>query len=155
MNKFEKYFSNKKHFIKEDLKNTYIVYKTSDSRHFLLSDSYSIIMVNDIPDTFKENKKYSSSIIPMFERFIDKNNINKVDTYYIDFIKDNVNNDNEYFFDNEYGVDYYMLKKIVGVIGGNKINVIRNNNIYHPIIELVGRNGQVAYLLPIHKSIYK
>ena len=83
MNKFEKYFSNRKHFIKEDLKNTYVVYETSSSRHCLLSDSYSIVMVNDVPDTFKENKKYSSSIISMFERFIDKNDIKKVDTYYI------------------------------------------------------------------------
>lgn len=148
MNKFENYYKHKNVITRQDLINTYVVYDTGYSRHFLISDGYGIVMVNDIPSDFKEHKLLKNKLIEYFENFINKNNIESVETYYLDYIKDNMSDDKYFKLNDEYSVDYVLIKKITNIIGGNKINFVKHEGSYHPIIEIVGRDGQVGYLLP-------
>lgn len=141
------YFKSRKHSIKKDLVNSYIIYDTNIARHFLISNGYSIVMVNDFNDTYIENEKYKYSIINMFEGFIDKNKNTFIETIDINTIIDNLNNDKEYKYNSEYAIDYSLLSKIINIIGCNKINILDNTN--NILIEIIGRDNQIAYLLPM------
>ena len=50
---------------------------------------------------------------------------------------------------NDYSINITLLNKIKGMIGCSKVNFIIKNNSYDPIIEVIGRDMQVGYLLPM------
>ena len=53
--------------------------------------------------------------------------------------------DGHYKINKDYGVNYTQLKKIIDIIGVKSINIIEDDT---PVIEIVGRDNQVGYLLP-------
>lgn len=151
MNRYDRYFKKNKLGVNDKLYNTYVEYNTGYSKHNLISNGCSIIMVNDIPDNFTKNETLSKSIISFFENYIDKNGVDVLETTHIDIIKDKLTDNNTYNINKDYCIDYDVLKSICSIIGGKKINVITSDRFYHPIIEIIGKDMQVGYLLPCRR----
>ena len=83
---YDNYFKSKKHDIKKDLVNTFMLYESDNKCHFIMSNGYSIIMVNSMYLDYVENNKYKVYLIRTFETFSDKN----WETY--DYIEKHENN---------------------------------------------------------------
>lgn len=152
MNRYERYFKKNKLGVNDKLYNTYVEYDTGYSKHFLISNGCSIVMVNDIPNNFTKNNTVSKSIISFFENYIDKNDVEVLQETHIDIIKDKITSDNTYIINDSYCIDYNVLKDICSIIGGKKVNIITGDRFYHPIIEIVGKDMQVGYLLPCRRQ---
>ena len=143
MNRYDRYFKKNKLGVNDNLYNTYVEYDTGYSKHSLISNGCSIVMVNE---------KLSRSIISFFENFIDKNGVEVLETTHIDIIKDKITDDDTYNINDNYCIDYNVLKSICSIIGGKKVNVITADRFYHPIIEIIGKDMQVGYLLPCRRN---
>lgn len=151
MDKFDRYFKNCT-LSHNKLINSYVIYKTDSNIYYLLSDGFSIIMTDEIKTSFTENKKQKESIINFFNKFIDKTNIKEVISCDFDYIKNNIIDDgkDKYFkIDDDFGLNFKLLKNIKSIIGCNKLNIVYKNNSYHPIIEIIGKGFQIGYLMPI------
>lgn len=152
MDKFDKFFKGASENMYHRIVNTYVDYLTDYGHHCLYTNEYSIVMSNECRTDFKENLKLKESIVTYFEKFIDKTDIKEIITYDYDYIKNNSFKDGKnllFRVNNDYSINITLLNKIKGMIGCSKVNFIIKNNSYHPIIEIVGRDMQVGYLLPM------
>ena len=152
MDKFDRYFKGANKSSYDRLVNTYVDYSTNYSKHYLLTNGYSIVLTDIIRTDFIENKIISESIKKHFNGFIDKTNISSIESFDYNYIKNNGvvdNKDHVFKIANDYCINIPLLNKIKGLIGCNKINVILKNNSDMPIIEVVGKYMQVGYLLPM------
>ena len=150
---YDNYFKSKKHTIKKDLVNTFMLYKHGSKCDFMMSNGYSIILVNSMYTDYVENNKYKDYLFRMFETFSDKNKTSVIETLELETIKDKVNEKNEYDYNKDYAIDYTLLKKIADVIGGKQVNIIDTSKyVSHDItIEVIGKDNQVGYLLPMRR----
>lgn len=145
--KFNNYFKSKKLNIKKNLINTYAIYKNNNCNNYLISNGYGILKTNTIPANYTENTIYSSQMINIFKNFSEKNNEEFVMSIDFDTIKNNLNSEKIYKFNNNYGIDFIQLKKIIDIVKGKKINIFKN--LEHYVIEIIGNDFQVGYLLPV------
>lgn len=139
----DNYFKSKELHIDEKLINTYVKYYD----HVLISNGFSIVLTQKLSSDFKENEYYKSTIINFFETFIDKNTMEFIKTIEYDDIKNNLDDDKCYKINDDFGINYMQLKKIIDIIGCKKINII-NVKCQDCIIEVLGKGMQVGYLLP-------
>ena len=99
-------------------------------------------------------KKYKDYLIRMFETFSDRDKTSLIETLDIDTIKNNLDDDKEYNYNNDYAIGYMLLKKIIDVIGCEKINIVNTTKScvsYDIVIEVIGKDKQVGYLLPMRR----
>lgn len=148
MNKFDKFFKGASKNIYPRIINTYIDYSNKNGHHYLYTNGYSVVLSNDCRTDFKENLNLKKSIVTLFEGFIDKTDIKEIITYDYDYLKNNGKN-LLFRVNNDYSINIILLNKIKGMIGCSKVNFIVKNNSHHPIIEVIGRDMQVGYLLPM------
>lgn len=172
MNKFDKYYIGKNIKIKKELmnkiKNKYFMYEDN----IFISNGISVLKVNEIPKNFSELKNdfIRETFIKYFEKCNGKYNYNYslVKTYDKNEYKNSIltkSKENKWYKLDEVedfvkevtpecasvGIDIVSLKKIVDLIGFEKINIAtRNGNWIKDsiIIEVIGRNNQIGYLLP-------
>ena len=150
---YDSYFKSKKHKIKDELVKTFITH----DKYFLLSNGYSIIMVDTMYTDYMEYNKYKGYLVNMFETFNDRDKTYVIDTLDLDTIKNNLDLcHEEYNYNKDYAIDYTLLKKIIDVIGCEKINIIDTTKscvsvVYDIVIEVIGKRKQVGYLLPMRK----
>ena len=152
MDKFDKYFKGASVSQYDKLVNSYVNYSTDYSNHYLYTNGYSIVMCDFGRTDFRENLGIKDYIIRTFENFIDKTSIESIISYDYDYVKNNSVKDGKvmiFRFNDNYSININLLNKIKGMIGCNKINYIIKSDNYHPIIEIVGKGGQVGYLLPM------
>lgn len=143
MDKFDRYYKSKNLRINEKLINRYVKY---DDKTLLISNGYSVVYTKTICSNFKESIDYNYTIKKFYDNFRD--NANEVMmTLDINKIKNGLE-DGNYRFSRDYGVNYMQLKKIIDIIGCEKINVKSRDSFESCIIEIVGKNNQVGYLLP-------
>ena len=148
MDKFDKFFKGASKNICPRIVNTYVDYY---GKHYLYNNGYSIVLSNECRTDFKENLNLKERIITFFEGFVDKTDIKEIITYDYDYLKNNSFKDDKnllFRVNNDYSINITLLNKIKGMIGCRKVNFIVKNNAYHPIIEVIGRDMQVGYLLP-------
>lgn len=150
---YDNYFKSRKHEIKKDLVNTFMLYKHDNKCDFIMSNGFSIVMVNSMYTDYVESNKYKDYLIRMFETFSDKNKTSLIETLDLETIKNNLDEKQEYNYNKDYAIDYTLLKKITDVIGGKTINIIDTSKcVSHDItIEIIGKNKQVGYLLPMRR----
>ena len=141
MDKFDKYYTSKELSIKEDLKNSYVKY---DEKTLLISNGYSVVFTKTIRNDFKHNDKYAYGIQGFYDNFRSKASKCNKRNIALSEIKDGLL-DGHYNIDEDYAINYTQLNKIINIIGAKEINIIEDET---PIIEIVGRNSQVGYLLP-------
>ena len=152
MDRFDRYFKGASNNTYNRLVNTYVDYSTNYRKHYLYTNGYSVVMCDLIRTDFKENLGIKDYVVKTFENFIDKTSVENIITYDYNYIKNNSIKDGKdmiFKFNNDYSINITLLNKIKGMIGCNKINYIIKSNSYHPIIEIVGKNMQVGYLLPM------
>lgn len=143
MDKFDRYYKSKNLSINNKLVNTYVKY---DDKTLLISNGYSVVYTKTIPSNFEENINYAYSIKKFYDNFRDKTHEVMI-TLDINKIKSELD-DNNYKFSKNYGLNYMQLKKIIDIIGCEKINVLSRDNFESCFIEIVGKDKQVGYLLP-------
>lgn len=177
MNKFDKYYIGKNIKIKTELmnkiKNKYFIYEDiHKNNNILISNGISILKVNEIPKNFSElNEDFvKETFIKYFEKCNDTYNYNYslVKTYDKTEYKNSIltkSTENKWYKLDEVeefvkkftlgytsvGIDIVSLKKIVDIIGLEKINIATRNGNWCDdsiIIEIIGKNNQVGYLLP-------
>lgn len=149
MDKFDKFFKGASKNMYHRIVNTYVDY--SNSNYFLYTNAYSVVLSNECRTDFKENLNLKDTIVTFFEGCIDKTDIKEIITYDYDYLKNNSFKDGKnllFRVNNDYSINITLLNKIKGMIGCIKVNFIVKNN-YHPIIEVIGRDMQVGYLLPM------
>lgn len=150
MDKFDKFFKGASKNMYTRIVNTYVDYSNKNGNYFLYTNGYSVVLSNECRTDFKENLNLKESIIKIFEGFVDKTDIKEIITYDYDYLKNNGFKDgkNQVFrVNNDYSINITLLNKIKGMIGCSKVNFIVKNN--SPIIEVIGRDMQVGYLLPM------
>lgn len=141
MDRFDRYYKSKKLHINEKLINTYIKY---DDRTLLISNGYSVIYTKTIRNDFQENIVYKNYISKYYDTFRDKaSECNKRNIALTELNGGLL--DNQYKFSNDYSICYTQYKKIIDIIGVKEVNIIEDTT---PVIEIIGRNNQVGYLLP-------
>lgn len=141
MDKFDKYYKSKDLSIKEDLKNSYVKY---DNKTLLISNGYSVVYTKSIRNDFKHNDKYAYSIRGFYDNFKSKASECSKRNIALSEIKDGLV-DGHYKINNGFAINYTQLNKIINIIGVKSINIIEDDT---PIIEIIGRDSQVGYLLP-------
>lgn len=147
MDKFDKFFKGASKNTYPRILNTYVDYS---NKNYLYTNAYSIVLSNECRTDFKENLNLKESIVTLFEGFIDKTDIKEIITYDYDYLKNNSFKDGKnllFRVNNDYSINITLLNKIKGMIGCSKVNFIVKNN--SPIIEVIGRDMQVGYLLPM------
>lgn len=151
---YDNYFKSKKHEIKKDLVSTFMLYKHDNKCDFIMSNGFIIVMVNSMYTDYIENNKYKDYLIRMFETFSDRDKTSLIETLDLDTIKNNLNDNKEYNYNNDYAIGYMLLKKIIDVIGCEKINIVNTTKScvsYDIVIEVIGKDKQVGYLLPMRR----
>ena len=143
MNKFDRYFKSKTLRMNEKLVNTYVKYDD----FWLISNGYGVVYTKTMTTKFKENTAYAYSIKRYFENFNDESNEIMM-TLDIEEIKTGLDDDKRYRFSRDYGLDYIQLKKVIDIIGCNKIEVLSEDNFDTCFIKITGKNNQIGYLLP-------
>lgn len=149
MDKFDKFFKGASKNLYSRIVNTYVDYS---NKYYLYTNAYSVVLSNECRTDFKENLNLKERIVTLFEGFIDKTDIKEIITYDYDYLKNNSfkHGKNLLFrVNNDYSINITLLNKIKGMIGCSKVNFIVKNNSNQPIIEVVGRDMQVGYLLPM------
>lgn len=150
MDKFDKFFKGASKNMYTRIVNTYVDYLTDYGHHYLYTNGYSVVLSNECRTDFKENLNLKESIVTLFEGFIDTTDIKDIITYDYDYLKKNGFKDGKnlvFRVNNDYSINITLLNKIKGMIGCSKVNFIVKNN--SPIIEVIGRDIQVGYLLPM------
>lgn len=151
---YDNYFKSKKHEIKKDLVNTFMLYENDNKCHFIISNGFSIVKVNSMYTDYVENNKYKDYLVRMFETFGNRDRASVIETLDLDTIKNNLTDDKEYNYNKDYAIGYMLLKKIIDVIGCEKINIVNTTKScvgYDIVIEVIGKDGQVGYLLPMRR----
>lgn len=143
MKSLDNYYKSKELNINKKLINTYVNY----NGHALISNGFGVVLTQKITNDFKENEFYKSAIINFFETFTDKNTTEFIKTIDYIEIKNNLDNDKCYKINDDFGINYMQLKKIIDIIGYKKINII-NVKGQDCVIEILGKDMQVGYLLP-------
>lgn len=154
MDKFDKFYKRKNIKIKEKLINTYIEY---DNKHLLISNGYSVVYTKTIRSDFKEleNKNDCKCICDFYNNCTNKNKFEIINTLKLQNIKNGLISKDEYDsklykINDKYSIDYLLLMKIVNIIGCEEVNIMKNiDNNRDIIIEVIGRNNQNGYLLPL------
>lgn len=141
MDKFDRYYISRKLNIKSDLKNSYVKY---DEKTLLISNGYSVVYTKSIRNDFKHNDKYAYAITGFYDRFTSLSSECNKRNIALSEIKDGLE-DGHYKINKGFGIDYTQLNKIIDIIGVKEINIIEDET---PIIEIIGRDSQVGYLLP-------
>jgi hypothetical protein len=141
MDKFDKYYISKHLNIRSDLKYSYVKY---DEKTLLISNGYGVVYTKSIRNDFKENDKLKSALIRFYDYFMSKASECNKRNIALSELKDGLV-DGHYKINKDFSVDYTQLKKIIDIIGVRSINFIEDDA---PIIEIVGRDNQVGYLLP-------
>lgn len=152
MDKFDKFFKGASENMYSRIVNTYVDYSNKNAKHYLYTNGYSVVLSNNCKTDFKENLNLKESIITFFEGFIDKTDIKEIITYDYDYLKNNgfkYGKNILFRVNNDYSINITLLNKIKSMIGCSKVNFIVKNNSHHPIIEVIGRDMQVGYLLPM------
>ena len=152
MDKFDKFFKGASKNTYSRIVNTYVDYSNKNGHHYLYTNVYSVVLSNECRTDFKENLNLKDSIVTLFEGFIDKTDIKEIITYDYDYLKNNGFKDGKnllFRVNNDYSINITLLNKIKGMIGCSKVNFIVKNNSHHPIIEVIGRDMQIGYLLPM------
>lgn len=141
MDKFDKYYKSRKLNINSKLINSYAKY---DNKTLLISNGYSVVFTKTIRNDFKENDAYKYSLIKFYDNFKSKASECDKRNIALSEIKDGLV-DGHYKINNKFAIDYTQLNKIINIIGVKCINIIEDDT---PIIEIIGRDNQVGYLLP-------
>ena len=131
-----------------------MLYKHDNKCDFIMSNGFSIVKVNSMYTDYVESNKYKDYLIRMFETFSDRDKTSLIETLELDTIKNNLNDDKEYNYNNDYAIGYMLLKKIIDVIGCEKINIVNTTKScvsYDIVIEVIGKDKQVGYLLPMRR----
>ena len=164
MNKFDRYYTSKKLSVNKALIKKYGTYhcdryntyygQVFDGRDFaLITNSYSIIATDNISaDYEKFDDSMNNKLIEFFNNFNNRDVYKYKDSISLDTIKNGMDEDEIYKFDSVYGVGYQQLKKIIAIIGCIKINILEKELFKgekQPVIEVIGKNGCVGYLLPV------
>lgn len=141
MDKFDKYYISKDLNIRSDLKHSYVKY---DEKTLLISNGYSVVYTKSIRNDFKENDKLKSALIGFYDRFTGLSSECSKRNIALSELKDGLV-DGHYKINKDFGINYTQLKKIIDIIGVKCINIMEDDT---PVIEIVGRDNQVGYLLP-------
>lgn len=144
MDKFDRYYKSKNLSINEKLVNSYAKY---DNKTLLISNGYSVVYTKTIRNDFKENTSYGYSINNYYKHFT-SDDCEIMQTLDINLIKSDKDNEGNYKFSRDCGLNYSQLKKIIDIIGCKKINVKSKDNYETCFVEIIGKNNQVGYLLP-------
>lgn len=146
MDKFNRYYKSRNLKINENLINTYVKY---DDKTLLISNGFGIVYTKTIRNDFKDITDTGCGIYlkRCYDNFSNKENELMI-TLDIEHIKNNLDSEKTYRFSKDYGLNYMQFKKIVDIIGCDKINVLSRDNFESCFIEIIGKNDQVGYLLP-------
>lgn len=110
---------------------------------FIISDTYSVIILNDNPDLELKEDSFG------FSRMIDNWKTNYQIVY--TFMTLEENEDNYSPIDENYGINHKLFKRINNVIKGTTYTVLENKQDYTPyIIRLENtKTKEVGYMLPM------
>lgn len=123
---------------KEDFSKKYFEYK----RQYVITDTYSIILLNDIPSDYSKAK--NQRIIDFIKDFSKLDIVKNIDLENLsEYKSEKINNS----YHIEFNID--EVKSILKILKKSTINILydKNNNVY--ILKLENKNGELAYVLPM------